>query len=100
VVVVAVLAAVVVKRKRTVQFKQNSKARGTTPGLAVCTVSVMLAIGLSNIWCHDCMDWQLAMDKRGRGRPHYSRPGGRRYIHAITKSRGHYKIIPTTKTCL
>jgi hypothetical protein len=28
----------------------------------------------------------LAMDKRGRGRPHYSRPGGRRYIH---KSRGH-----------
>ena len=29
------------------------------------------------------------MDKRGRGRPRYSRPGGRRYIHAITKTRGH-----------
>jgi hypothetical protein len=24
------------------------------------------------------------MDKRGRGRPHYSRPGGQRYIHAFT----------------
>jgi hypothetical protein len=23
---------------------------------------------------------ELAMDKRGRGRPHYSRPGGRRYL--------------------
>jgi hypothetical protein len=29
------------------------------------------------------------MDKRGRGRPRYSRPGGRRYIHTITKSRDH-----------
>jgi len=29
------------------------------------------------------------MDKRGRGRPHYSRPGGRRYISAITIFRGH-----------
>jgi hypothetical protein len=29
---------------------------------------------------HDCMNWFLAMDERGRGRPRYSRPGGRRYI--------------------
>ena len=29
------------------------------------------------------------MRKRGRGRPRYSRPGGRRYIHVITKSSGH-----------
>ncbi len=29
------------------------------------------------------------MNKRGRGRPHYSRPGGQRYIPAITKSCGH-----------
>jgi hypothetical protein len=26
------------------------------------------------------MNGQLVMDKRGRGRPRYSRPGGRRYI--------------------
>jgi hypothetical protein len=25
------------------------------------------------------------MGKRGRGRSHYSRPGGQRYIHAIAK---------------
>jgi len=34
--------------------------------------------------CHGCMN---SMDKRGRGHPHYSRPGGRRYLRAITKSR-------------
>ena len=28
------------------------------------------------------------MDKRGRGRPRYSRPGGRRYIPVITYSYG------------
>jgi|GEM_PF-7123828 len=29
------------------------------------------------------------MDKRGRGRPHYSRSGDRRYIPVITESCGH-----------
>jgi hypothetical protein len=29
------------------------------------------------------------MYKRGRGRPRYSRPGGRRYIRVITISLGH-----------
>jgi len=35
------------------------------------------------------------MDKRGRGRPRYSRPGGQRYIPAITESCGH-----GTRKCL
>jgi hypothetical protein len=30
------------------------------------------------------MNWSLAMDKRVRGRQHYSRPGGLRSIYAIT----------------
>jgi hypothetical protein len=35
------------------------------------------------------MIWQLDLERRGRGRPRYSRPGGRRYTPMITTSNGH-----------